>query len=164
MLDDFYASNSSPLSWTSDVRPSWGGPSPYQITYVSAPCGSGKTHNLADLFAETLRTADFDGPAHLLYAAPSNDLIDEFSERLTKLGVTDQRTITSKHSGSNVVTQVIAHLKDPAVHRSNNILRCEYPRCGEMDAPASDPHYPRSRGVPLPALLMLPLATLREGF
>ena len=93
-----------------------------QITYVSAPCGSGKTYNLADFFAETYRSADFEEPAHLLYVGLSNDLINSFSQRLTDLGVTDQRIITARNVGSDVVRQVTAHLSDPAVHRRSHVL------------------------------------------
>ena len=121
MNDDVPTSNNSSLSWGRDItHPT--APSSSQITYVDLPCGSGKTHNLAEFFAETFRNSHFEVPAHLLYVGSSNDLIEEFSQRLCRLGVTDQRIITARHVGSDVVRQVTAHLSDRNVHRNSHVL------------------------------------------
>ena len=63
------------------------------ITYVSAPCGAGKTHALAHLIKDALSKEPFDEPVQFLYVAPTKRLLEEFSQRLTDLGIEAQTII-----------------------------------------------------------------------
>ena len=62
---------------------------PIAISYVSAPCGAGKTHGTANYIANNYLLQNF------VYTAPTLQLLGEMSEMLTKRGV-PHTVITSK--------------------------------------------------------------------
>jgi len=76
------------------------------ISYVSAPCGAGKTFAVIDHIRRNRSQQNF------LYIGPSIALLEEFQSILTALEI-PSRIITSKSHASHVLAAVMRHLDAP---------------------------------------------------
>lgn len=94
---------------------------PYEITYVSAPCGAGKTYALAHYLKDALSRNPFDEPQQFMYVAPTIDLLEEFSSRLTDLGVVAQRIIAGLPGQKDVFERVTRHLRNPDLYDASHV-------------------------------------------
>lgn len=96
-----------------------------RTTYVSAPCGSGKTHALIQhfsLYFKHQRT----GTYHAIYVAPSVDLLNSTLKELEKVALPQHRlTIISSRDGSGsqtVQSRITDYLNDELTYTDSSIL------------------------------------------
>jgi len=92
------------------------------ITYVSAPCSAGKTHALAHLINDALSRDPFDEPMQFLYVAPTKKLLEEFSQRLTDLGIRAKKIIAGQPGfEASVFESLTQHLRRKELYDASHV-------------------------------------------
>lgn len=92
------------------------------VTYVSAPCGGGKTYALTRHIKEAFDRAPFDEPQQFMYVAPTLKLLKQFSSDLSKHGIADHTLIASEDDKKDIVFRKLAeHLTDQSLYRATHV-------------------------------------------
>ena len=82
------------------------------IKFLSAPCGSGKTHVICQAIKN-----DWQKHKHIMFVLPTLVLISEVSKKLQDLGV-NHEVITNENAKSNVRKMIMGRLANPTTSRT----------------------------------------------